>query len=186
MQKKKKKKKQVKAVYRASLRKDFPREERKPLFVILRAMRRGIYECYGLMQGQEIVSYAFFVRQDKTYLLDYFATMAANRNRGFGAQFLSLLHAQFCNADCVIAEVEDPVFAKTPEDRELQTRRLQFYLRNGCVDTGVREKAFGVPFVLIEMALGKMHSAKWLDEVYHAHYRSVLSKKWYRRGFPEE
>lgn len=178
-------KKQVRAVYRASLRRDFPREERKPLFVILRSMRRGIYECYGLMQGKEVVSYAFFVRQGNTYLLDYFATLSAHRNQGLGAQFLSLLCEQLCHADCVIGEVEDPAFAETQEDRQLQTRRLQFYLRNGFVDTGLREKAFGVPFVLIEMSLGKERSAQWLDEIYHELYRCVLSEKWYHRGFPE-
>ena len=178
-------KKQVKKLYRKSLRKDFPRSERKPLHVILRSIRRGIYECYGLMQGKEAVSYAFFVRQENSYLLDYFATLAAYRNQGLGAQFLSLLHTRFAQADCVLGEVEDPAFAATQADKELQTRRLQFYLRNGFVDTGLREKAFGVPYILIAMSLGKTHDAVWLDESYHKLYRCVLSEKWYRRGFPE-
>lgn len=38
------------------------------------------------------------------------------------------------SAHSLIVEVEDPEFAETEEDRILQTRRLNFYLRNGVID----------------------------------------------------
>lgn len=173
---------QIERIYAENLCRDFPKNEQKPLSYILKAMAAGNYECFGLMQERELLGYAFFVRQGETFLLDYFATVAGKRNQGLGAVFLGLLRQQLCNADCVLAEVEDPSFANSREEKELQTRRYRFYLRNGFADTGVRASAFGVPFILIEMLLGQRHEEECIRELYRMHYRAVLPEEIYQKA----
>ena len=63
-------------------------------------------------------------------------------------------------AKSIIGEVENPEFAKSEEDRRIQTRRFEFYMRNGFRDTGVRAACFGVPYIIIEMGQGPAHTAE--------------------------
>ena len=51
---------QVDALYRTRLKKDFARNELKPLSSIRRSWKKGAYDCYGLFDGDEILGYAFF------------------------------------------------------------------------------------------------------------------------------
>ena len=77
----------------------------------------------------------------------------------------------------IIAEVEDPIYAESPEEKEIQERRVSFYFRNGCSDTGVRVRCFGVPFIIISIGGSSSldQSAMW--EAYQSFYRAVLPKK---------
>ena len=82
-------KQQVEFIYKTSMMFDFPDDERKPLSMILEAMDKGVYECLGLMEEEEILGYAFFYKMDKDYLFDFLAMTRDNRNKGYG---LSLIH----------------------------------------------------------------------------------------------
>lgn len=83
-------------------------------------------------------------------------------------------------SDSVIGEVEDPECSDNENDKILQTRRLNFYLRNGYIDTGVRVKLFGVDYIVLEMELNKNHSADEISALYKEHYRNMLPEKLYR------
>lgn len=169
-------KKQVRQLYHR-MKKDFPRNELKPLGMILRAIDNKQYECYGFVDEADILGYAFFVRCDNDYLFDYLAIDERRRNQNLGTQFLSLIHEHFREASSVIGEVEDPDTAVSEENRQLRTRRLNFYLRNGVINTGVKAQAFGVDFQLLEMKLGQAHSRDEIGELYKKHYRCMLPEK---------
>ena len=74
------------------------------------------------------------------------------------------------DADCVLLEVEDPACAE--EDRETRERRLQFYLRNGMLDTGVKANVFGADFILLRMPVGKTDAD--FGAIYQNIYRTIL------------
>ena len=78
----------------------------------------------------------------------------------------------------IIGEVEDPKYARNDDDRKLRIRRMDFYLRNGCFDTGVRAKCFGVEFIILRMGKKKLEKQKCWD-IYSAIYRSILPKDMY-------
>ncbi len=44
------------------------------------------------------------------------------------------------------------------DHKALQTRRIGFYKRNGCTDTGLRVKCFGVPFIILELDKSRIRS----------------------------
>ena len=171
-------KQEVREIYNDYMKVDFPKDELKPLSAIMKLIDSGAYRCMGYVDDQDtekkLYAYAFFVKQNEDYLFDYLAVMENSRNGGIGSSFLAELAKEFEGAESVIGEVEDPAFARNEADRELQSRRLGFYLRNGYKDTGVRAKTFGVPFIILEMDLGKKHDAKNIIELYKKQYGVYL------------
>lgn len=170
-------KEQVKMVYRTYMCNDFPKNERKPLDMILKAMDAGIYECFGLCEDGELFGYAFFVRQGADFLFDYLAIRPDRRDGGLGSTFLQLLRAHFSHAECILGEVEDPAYARNPQEAETRSRRLSFYTRNGFLLSPVTAETFGVRYLLIEMDLGCQHDAEEIRRLYRAHYRAVLRQE---------
>lgn len=164
------------------MEKDFPADELKPLSRILSAMENGTYECLGMRSNGKLIGYAYFVRTGNQYLLDYLAVNDKNKNRGIGSQFLRMLVPHLSSADSIIGEVEDPAFAADKDEYLLQTRRLQFYMRNGFRPTGVQVYVFGVHYLLIEMEHGKAHTDQEIRELYRQHYLAMLPEEMYREN----
>lgn len=176
---------QIRYVYQNFLKKDFPDNERKPLAVIEKAVKKETYDCFGLFVEEEICGYAFFVRcenEDKKvdYLFDYLAIKKELRDQGWGSIFLKMLKEYFPDGNSMLGEVENPDHTVNPDERNLQTRRLQFYLRNGIRDTGVTARVFGVEYRILEYVLTDSHSEEQVKEIYSKIYRSILPGWIYR------
>lgn len=174
-------KKQVKQVYKTYLIKHFPKDEVKPLSAILRAMKRGNYLCYGLMEGNDILCYGFLVKRQEDYLLDYLASREDMRSRGLGAEFLKRLPELLPEGESLLVEVEDPAFGQSPEEQALRTRRVNFYLRNGLLNTGARGRTFGVEFLLLELVLKEPHTPEQIRHLYLGHYETLLPPRVFRK-----
>ena len=174
---------QVETLYKARLKKDFARDERKPLASMRRSWERGAYECYGLFDGEEILGYAFFVRLGKNYLFDYLAIAEEHRDEGLGSVFLRQLAESLAGADCVVGEVEDPEKAQDAESRATRERRLQFYLRSGYRMTELTSAVFGVDYRILEVPTAKSHTTEELRTVYTELYRSILPGVFFRTQF---
>ena len=121
-----------------------------------------------------ILGYAFFVLREKDYLFDYFAIAEERRNEGLGTLFLQQLSECIRGANCIVGEVEDPDRAGNESDRELQARRLQFYLRSGYRETGLSCKLFGVNYRILEVPTAEEHTTEELRTAYTELYRSML------------
>ena len=172
----------IKEIYETRMVIDFPKAELKPLKYIIDAVNSGIYECLGLYENEECIGYTFLVKQGTSYLIDYIAIYSDKRNNGAGSELLRLLNEHLAEADIVICEVEDPDYATDDTAKDLQTRRLGFYLRNGCVDTGLRVKCFGVPFVILSLGKNNGGRPDQLWDIYNSYYRAVLPKEMYEKN----
>jgi len=177
-------KEQIEKVYNECMKVDFPPNELKPLAMIYKAMDEGVYFCYGLMEKENILGYAYLMklRDSEDYLIDYIATDCNRRNQGLGAVILKELQELLKNADSVIGEVENPEMADREEDRVLQQRRYGFYMRNGLMDTGVLATCFGVPFIILEQKCRKTHTKEEIISLYKAHYKALLPKEMYEKN----
>ena len=173
----------VEHIYKTRMKHDFARNELKPLSGIRRAWNRDAYVCYALMDHEELLGYAFFVRKDCNYLFDYFAIEETHRDRGLGSIFLKQLANCFPSAACIVGEVEDPDKAENEEEKMLRERRMQFYLRNGYRKTDVTSTVFGVAYRVLEIPTGKERTAEDLVEIYTDLYRSILPKLFFRTQF---
>lgn len=131
-------------IYETRMTKDFPPMELKPLHSITDMVEQGIYECLSVYDGEQI-GYAFvLLPQGIPYnLLDYLGTFSEKRNHGYGGQVLKELRNYYRDRTLMI-ESEYPDDAP---DRDMAVRRLQFYRRNGAVDTGVESRIFGAHYV---------------------------------------
>lgn len=180
---------QIKEICRKRMIKDFPVLERKPLSMIMKELDRGRYVCLGMIDETKeirddatmILGYAFFVKNGNDYLFDYLATDKNMRNQGLGSQFLALIAEYFKSANSVIGEVENPVYAVDGSSRGLQTRRKNFYLRNGYVETKVTARVFDVQYEIIELVLDKPHSEELVKNLYLSHYQAILPRKLYQK-----
>ena len=164
----------VEQIYNTHMQKDFPVDEIKPLDMIRQLWNMDVYECYTLSDEDAILGYAFFVRRERDYLLDYLAIAEEHRNEGLGTLFLRQLKDCIQGADCIVVEVEDPDRAKNEQDRTLRERRLQFYLRSGYLPSELTARVFGVDFRIIEAPAAAEHTAEELRTVYTELYRSML------------
>lgn len=180
---------QLLRIYFTSYQHDFPRSERKPLPMLLRSIRSGLMQCYGLFEDGHLRAYAILLKQlnaDQPVgcLLDYLATLRGHRSQGCGSVFLGLLRTQLSDVDCLLAEVEDPDCAENADVRALRQRRIRFYERNGFVDTGLRADLFHTNFRLIELRLDAAtdapHAPDTLRSIYLSIYRSFLPEQLYQ------
>ena len=84
--------------------------------------------------------------------------------------------------DCLIAEIENPEYAENEDDRVLQTRRFGFYTRNGCSDTGLRVRCFGVPFMILRWGKKENEDLDALWDLYQSFYRIMLPKDLFKKS----
>ena len=167
---------EITTIYQERLVHDFTKNELKKLPVILKAVDDGIYECLGLFDDSEIIGYAFLVKQGMNYLVDYLAVCPKYRNKGIGSEIIKLLREYMLGAGLSILEVEDPAYTKERDLKELQTRRIGFYERNGYINTGLRVRCFGVPFIILMLENNSISSKEKLWEMYKAFYSAVFSR----------
>ncbi len=175
-------KSQVEDLYKNRMVIDFSKDELKPLWVILNAMDDGKYESLGLYDDETIIGYVFLVILGRDYLVDYLAVYPEKRNQGAGGKMVSLLAEHLSDADNIIGEVENPEYAEDMEKKDIQTRRLSFYLRNGCSDTGLRVKTFGVQYMVLRVGEGSCTDQNSIWEKYQAFYKEVLPKEMFENN----
>ena len=168
------------SVYNRHLKKDFPREERRPLLIVLKGIRKGYYDCYGCFEEGQLVGYMFLVKSNRDCLVDYFAVVSSRRNQGIGSAFLRQVSQTF-DVNGLILEVEDPAFAEGEEEKKLRERRVSFYKRNGFVDTDISAVTFGVEFILLRDSAHVYESSK-VRELYETFYRCSLGDKLYEHN----
>ena len=167
---------QVESLYTERLVIDFPKDEQKPLNFILKAMDNGIYECFGLWDDNNIIGYVFLEKMEKDYLIDYLSVYPDKRNSGNGGECLLLLAELLADADNVLIEIEDPDRTDNIEEKELRTRRKNFYLRNNCKDTGLRVECFGVPFQILVLGKDKKTDMEYLKKKYVSFYQMIFPR----------
>ena len=170
---------QIRTLYRERMKEDFPPDELKSLAMIERALARNEYICYGAADGEDILAYAYFVRLKECgkafALFDYFAVKREYRSRGLGSRFLqALIAGPLREMACILLEVDDPACVRTPEEADIRSRRLKFYLRNGLKDTETKATVYGVQFKILALPVGSEVSREEVKTRYASLYRSFL------------
>lgn len=172
------------STYNSYMKNDFPKDELKPLSMMIASLDNGQYFCYGIFDNDKLCGYAYFasvIENSRKYcLLDYFAVVSGMRDRGIGSEFLRLLHDELTDIEMLICESEDPTGTAGCENIT-RRRRIAFYLRNCFIDTTVTASVFGVDYILLELDLGHSHSTDDIRKSYSALYRSFLPEKLYNK-----
>lgn len=166
---------QAEQIYMQYMKQDFAPDELKPFGMIQEAWARGEYECLGFYDGAMLSGYAYLVRLGREYLLDYFAVQADLRGSGYGSRILQMLRMEYAEASSILIESENPDYAVDASEFTERQRRLRFYHRAGCLDTGVTVRLFGVEYKVLELPVSGAHSPDAIRESYMRLYLSFLS-----------
>ena len=174
---------QVEDIYVSLIQRDFDPDEIRPLSSIRKSWSRNEYICYGLFEQEELIAYAFFIRRGRHFLMDYFAVSKAHRGEGYGSVFLSKLLSCIPDVDCILVEAQDPASAPSGKEMDELQRRIRFYLRNGCYDTGLTCRLFGVDYCLLNFSAFADLPASEIREIYMDMYQSMLPPAMFKRNF---
>ena len=146
------------ALYRRCIERDFTRNERRPLFLIHRLHKHGMYDFLVLRDDAtgKLLAYAGLLHAPgvDSMLLDYLAVELKYRDKGVGSRFMREL-AVHCKAGGILIECETPALAKDAEEQAIRGRRVSFYLKNGAEDTGAKWRFFGVGYDLLWLPIQK-------------------------------
>jgi len=172
---------QITKIYETHATKDFPLNELKPLNIILRMLKEGIYVGLGLYHQNELTAYAMLVKNEKrgTLLLDYLAVISDYRAAGIGSIFLEQLKNYYSGWRAVLLECESECTAPNQEKFLTRKRRIDFYIRNGCLRTGVKSSLFGVEYEILCLPLNDQQSdsAAELKEIYQMMFPASVMKE---------
>lgn len=172
---------EIVSVYHEHMESDFHSDELRPLNRILEPLEDGIYECTGMFDDGILLGYAFFVKLNKDYLLDYFGIVSDKRNQGLGSKYFALIEEYLKDSDSLLIEVENSVYASDEKERVTMVRRKEFYLRNGCSETGVFVNLFGVEYEILKSKNTKTDMEEEIKILYSNHYRTTLPEKLYSK-----
>ena len=175
-------KEQITKLYKEHMVIDFPKDELKPLNMILKSVDEGFYDCLGLLEEGEMVGYTFMVKLDNSYLIDYIAIFPELRNKGIGSNLLNIIDDYLETADRIFGEVENPDYTDDKDQKTLQSRRLNFYLRNGCRDTGLRVNCFGVNYIILEAGKTQFKDKDEVWNLYERFYKSFLPEDKFKKN----
>lgn len=158
---------------------DFAVNERRPLFLLKRLHRRGLYKFWTLHDDTsgEMLAYAGFLLAPDTdaMLLDYLAVEPQYRGKGIGSRFLKEISA-YCDTGGVLIECEAPESAGSLEEKDIRLRRIAFYLKNGAVETRTRWRFFGVDYDLLWLPVKRAADEVDIGEAIVALYGSGLPR----------
>lgn len=168
---------EIEEIYNNYMKKDFPPAELKPLSAIKYSVEKGWYTMYIGYDQEGIKGYACIADTNDGFgFLDYFAIVEKYRGTGVGTAFFASLKA--LGFDCIILETESIESAKNEEEDLTRKRRIAFYKRSGCMDTGCMYNVFGVEynvFVNKEVELTEDFLAKLLSAYEYA-YAAILRR----------
>lgn len=195
---------EITEIYNTYMKKDFPPAELKPLSAIKYSVEKGWYKVYIACDENEIKGYACIAdctnpstakavprpldkggeleritdgNTDSIGFLDYFAIVKDYRGTGVGTEFFKAL-GDFTNFDCIILETESVESAKNEEEDFIRKRRIAFYKRSGCVNTGCMYNVFGVEynvFINRDIELTEEFLSKLLSAYEYA-YAAILRR----------
>ena len=171
---------QRRRIYIEHMKEDFPSSELKSLEMIEQGIAEGYYRFLGLLAHNEVIGYVCLIEEGDACLIDYLAVVPEQRNSGAGSELLRLLGNWLNDKEYVIVEVEAPSSGKNENDVTLRKRRVEFYLRNGLLDTGVDVCCFGVDFRVLEAGRRGPHNRKDVIRRYVNLYRRILPETLFR------
>lgn len=171
---------QRRRIYLEHMKEDFPSSELKPLEMIERGIAEGYYRFLGLLDHEEIIGYACLIDAKDACLIDYLAVIPERRSSGAGSELLRLLGNWMKDKEYVIIEVELPDSGRDEDEAALRKRRMEFYLRNGILDTGIDARCFGVDFRILEAGSHGPHHRKDVIRNYETLYRRILPETLFR------
>lgn len=169
---------EIEEIYITHMKNDFPPAELKPLEAIKYSVSMGWYRMYLAYDEGGVKGYACVADCTEGFgFLDYYAIVKDYRGTGVGTEFFRKLK-DMTDFSCIILETESVESSKNQEEEFIRKRRIAFYERSGCVNTGCMYNVFGVEynvFINNDIELTPDFLAKLLSAYEYA-YAAILRR----------
>lgn len=172
-------KEQIIEIYETHMTQDFPKEELKSLKRILEMCEGGFYECLGLYEGETLNAYAYMLKNQTYLLLDYLAVCSGQRGLGYGSVFLEKIKEFYREYDGIMLECESICTSQTEAECQVRTKRIDFYLKNGCELSKIKANLFAVEFSILYIPLKEKEPNVAVE--LEALYRLMLDEARYQK-----
>lgn len=165
-----------------SMKIEFPDDERKPLEMLQRQYRQGIYDTWWLTEHGERRGYAMLLRAEgcRLVLLDYLAML--DKGKGYGTACLEALKRQY--PDGILVEAEAMETGLEPDVAVQRERRLRFYRKAGFAPCAFRTNVFGVAY---QIHLWTKEPPKDRERLaageYYRLYQTQVPQQWLEQHF---
>lgn len=162
---------ELKQLYKSHISRDFVPNELRPWGNMRALALRGAYRAFAYREKGAVLAYGIFAHCPGAALLDL-AVDPALRGRGLGTRFFQALQgaARQLGAPFFLIETESLESAQTPAEKEVRRRRIQFYTRCGCRETGLFSFLFGVEYQILLFPLegepGREQARAALESLY--------------------
>lgn len=150
----------------------FPAYERKPLWLLLRAQRKGGSDVWILEDNGDFAGFAITLNVKDMVLLDYFAVAVQKREKGLGSEALRMLQNHY-RGRRLFLEIES-VYTEA-ENLPERKRRKQFYLRNGMTEMKMMVNLFGTTMELL--GYNSTVAFEEYRSIYHTHFGKKAAEK---------
>lgn len=172
---------ELKSLYETEMKRAFPPNELKPLKSMEDMRDTGRYEPLGMFRNGELLGYAMVWTEPDIplALLDYLGTVEGKRGGGLGTALLGLLAQRYGDSRPIFGEAERDN-SPDPAERALQSRRLDFYFRNGFRYAGYDCALFGVHYETLIMG-GEHVGVQELIDAHQTIYKRQIPPAHYRR-----
>lgn len=134
--------KEIKKLYKHA----FPRSERVPFFLIKRFSKRRDVSLTAFYDGGTFCGFSYSVESDTLFLVLYLAVSKEVRGQGYGGKILSYLKET--HPDKTVVLHIEPLDESAPNIEERKSR-LNFYLKNGFINTGYFVEEVGGRFLIL-------------------------------------
>jgi len=126
----------------------FPREERKPFWLMRKKVKTKEMEMLSIKDGDEFLGLMITIPRSDAVLLDYFAVVPEKRGGGIGERALKLF-GEYYEGKTLVIEIETP--KEDAPNNDERKRRERFYHRCGFSEVGVDILLFGVEMKLLTL-----------------------------------
>ncbi|MGN0350906.1 MAG: hypothetical protein ACI4ES_04570 [Roseburia sp.] len=149
--------------------KAFPKEEKKPISLMLKKREEGFYEILEITdQEEEFRGLVIVILYQDLALLDYFAIEDTKRGTGIGSTALKLLQERYKEKRFFL-EIEST--KENCPDLNNRVRRKHFYEKNGMGAMKFLVELFGINMELMT------YQCELSFEEYHKIFEEVFSKE---------
>lgn len=119
----------------------FSKNERMPFPMMVAMSKLWNTDFIAFYDGDTPCGFIYLAHNRKLVFVMFFAVDKALRSKGYGSEILREIQRKFPDKKIIISI--EPCEASAP-DIDIRKKRKEFYLRNGCKETGYMIKLSGV------------------------------------------
>lgn len=112
----------------------FPKQERKPFFILKHSVKKGKAKVFTAMDGEVLLGFVVAIPYKDMVMVDYLAVSSKIRSRGTGSFLMQQICNYFYNKKIVLLIERLDEIAENAEQR---IARRRFYLKNGFTSSDI-------------------------------------------------